>query len=493
MELKDEYSPNKIVKSSLCIGDSVTKAPEHSLHLRPQDFSFIIGGHQGSLSVDQKPSDQMPHKDIGSVVISNHEYPSSFNPHLVDRNKPFTIHIPLLTPRSIYISNGYDKTNVTIDLGEAAILAGDVTHGGVTLSQFTGWNPGLHLYFMSIFHQANLDDFEIDILAVARLFPHFLHRLNSDAQHHALSVIDDSQYTVYKAALASENSTHVVQSLENQIERLTLLLPKEHKSQKVKAKKDTSNVDSEDKSKKVKAKKEKINVDSSSPITVPKAAPGSLVTLHKNYPQATAMIEKKYGPTQVMPGDGSCGYWAVISFLVSEHKVKSDITIKQIRKEIHDYADKHKERFAGMEVNGSDAIFKLSDGDPGFKSGQRARRTPVATRLRGFVNCIMLNIYNSKKNYKTCTYAHYMDGSKVLPIVMHCYKPSNKLVVYESIQHNNDGFIYSTDIYTYNKELDTVFLERRNDCIAHVPGPKKCLLFQRSRHHYDILNNIKNE
>ena len=91
----DEYSPKQTTKkkSQLCIGDSV-KAVEHLSHICGTSASLIIGGHKGSMSVNGKSNDQIPHKDIGSVIIDGVEYASSSNPNLHDKLKPFTVHIP---------------------------------------------------------------------------------------------------------------------------------------------------------------------------------------------------------------------------------------------------------------------------------------------------------------------------------------------------------------------------------------------------------------
>jgi len=96
------------------------------------------------------------------------------------------------------------------------------------------------------------------------------------------------------------------------------------------------------------------------------------------------------------------------------------------------------------------------------------------------------------KTYHSCTIEHFMDGGNVLPIIMHCYKPSNKLMVYESSKfnhHKTHGYVFSTDVYSYNKDLDTVYLTLYKDKIEDVSGPKKCLFFEKQRCHYDVVNN----
>ena len=390
------------MKSLLCIGESVIKAPEHEVHLNAESSSFIIGGHQGSVTVNQQPSDQIPHKDIPGVVIEDAEYSSSSNPHLRGKVKPFTIHIPLDDCRTIYVYDGGEKKIVTTYYREGLILAGDVTHGGVTLPQFTGWHPGFHLYFTSIFHEANLHDFEIDTQAVVESFPHLLPRLTDDAQKSALSEVNDVQHAAYKAALYSEDtsdSSVVEQSLRDHIERLSLLLPDEGTP------------------KKAKKSDEVIDVDINSPQRVYAANPTQFLTLHNTFPEGVSMIETRFGPIIKMSACGSCGYWAAIEFLISENKVQRGITIKEFRKQIHDYGIENVSRFAGRKMDGSDACFKSSNGDHGFFNSFRVSRNAVTTRTRAFLNSTMLNIYRPNKTYRSCTIEHYMDGGNVLPII----------------------------------------------------------------------------
>mmetsp|Transcript_23876 Transcript_23876/g.36108 ORF Transcript_23876/g.36108 Transcript_23876/m.36108 type:complete len:192 (+) Transcript_23876:2367-2942(+) len=179
-------------------------------------------------------------------------------------------------------------------------------------------------------------------------------------------------------------------------------------------------------------------------------------------------------------------HYQVIEFLISENIVKRGITIKEFRRKIHDYGIANASRFAGETEDGSDAIFKFADekGSHGYFDACRKSRNVVQTRLRSFKNSMMLHIYHPRMSYKSCSYAHYMDGQKVIPIIMHCYKPSNKLVLYES-----NGSTFITDIYSCDKELDAVFLSRKWDNIACASGPTKCLFFERQMCHHDVVNN----
>lgn len=65
-------------------------------------------------------------------------------------------------------------------------------------------------------------------------------------------------------------------------------------------------------------------------------------------------------------------------------------------------------------------------------------------------------------------------------------------MVYESSKfnhHKTHGYVFSTDVYSYNKDLDTVYLTLYKDKIEDVSGPKKCLFFEKQRCHYDVVNN----
>ena len=82
---------------------------------------------------------------------------------------------------------------------------------------------------------------------------------------------------------------------------------------------------------------------------------------HKSEKEAIEIL-RRYGTVEDVPGDGSCGYHAIMLPLHRMKLIDNTLSVSQFRREIHDCVVSNMNKFVGASHDGNDAIFQHSWG-----------------------------------------------------------------------------------------------------------------------------------
>ena len=82
---------------------------------------------------------------------------------------------------------------------------------------------------------------------------------------------------------------------------------------------------------------------------------------HKSEKEAIEIL-RRYGTVEDVPGDGSCGYHAIMLPLHRMKLIDNTLSVSQFRHEIHDCVVSNMNKFVGASPDGNDAIFQHSWG-----------------------------------------------------------------------------------------------------------------------------------
>ena len=77
---------------------------------------------------------------------------------------------------------------------------------------------------------------------------------------------------------------------------------------------------------------------------------------HKSEKKALEIL-RRYGTVEDVPGDGSCGYHAIMLLLCRMKLIDNTLSVSQFRREIHDFVVSNMNKFIGASPDGNDAIF----------------------------------------------------------------------------------------------------------------------------------------
>ena len=81
------------------------------------------------------------------------------------------------------------------------------------------------------------------------------------------------------------------------------------------------------------------------------------VFTHKSETEAL-LILRRFGTVQDVPGDGSCGYHAIMLLLCRMNLIDSSVSVTQFRRELHYFIECNMSKFVGLHDDGNNAIFQ---------------------------------------------------------------------------------------------------------------------------------------
>jgi hypothetical protein len=82
---------------------------------------------------------------------------------------------------------------------------------------------------------------------------------------------------------------------------------------------------------------------------------------HKSETEAL-LILRRFGTVRDVPGDGSCGYHAIILLLCRMKLIENTLSVTQFWRELHDFIECNMNKFVEVNNDGNDAIFQDSWG-----------------------------------------------------------------------------------------------------------------------------------
>jgi hypothetical protein len=101
---------------------------------------------------------------------------------------------------------------------------------------------------------------------------------------------------------------------------------------------------------------------------------------HKSEAEAINIV-RCYGTVQDVPGDGSCGYHCMILPLRRMKVIDNTLSSTQFCHGIHEFIESNMNKFVGVSLDGSNAVFQKSLGTNKLSEKKHAIQLPVAQDL----------------------------------------------------------------------------------------------------------------
>ena len=198
-----------------------------------------------------------------------------------------------------------------------------------------------------------------------------------------------------------------------------------------------------------------------------------------------------YGNVKDVPGDGSCGYHALILLLQRMDIIDKNILVGQFRRNIHNHIQKHMAKFIGAD--GGRCVYEEYTWGKLDQDLKKAHN-PMVRRERFMTTEVMRGVWDRKTDFsKSVSQIYWMDATYILPVITHMYMiPS--LVLYD-IHKLIDGTRYfTTYVYSYDPVSCCVSRDIRDGFIHDVrPSGSACIVFIDDRSHYMLFHHYDNE
>ena len=198
-----------------------------------------------------------------------------------------------------------------------------------------------------------------------------------------------------------------------------------------------------------------------------------------------------YGHVKDVPGDGSCGYHALILLLQRMDIIDKNILVGQFRRNIYNHIQKHMAKFTGAD--GGRCVYEEYTWGK-YDQDLKKARDPMVRRERFMTTEVMRGIWDRKTDFsKYVSQLYWMDATYILPIITHMYKIA-RLVLYD-IRKLIDGTRYfTTYIYCYDPVSCCVSRDVRDGFIHDVnPSGSGCIVFIHDRSHYMLFHYYDND
>ena len=160
--------------------------------------------------------------------------------------------------------------------------------------------------------------------------------------------------------------------------------------------------------------------------------------------QNSIVIEniKQLGTLIDVPGDGSCGYHAMIVILLNMKKLAIKPKMTDFRKMVRDHLFQNMELFTGTSISSSVDDVVYPPWIDACSKRNRPERIAITTKR---LTRICDDIWEEGVNFngKILMEKHrrrWMDVSNVLPVIVHMYKIP--MLVYYSIKNNSTGWYF---------------------------------------------------
>jgi hypothetical protein len=211
---------------------------------------------------------------------------------------------------------------------------------------------------------------------------------------------------------------------------------------------------------------------------------------HQTFDQGLAIMQA-YGHVKDVPGDGSCGYHALILLLQRMDIIDKNKLVRQFRRNIYNHIQQHMAKFTGAD-GGRCVYEEYSWGK--YDQDLKKARNPMVRRERFMTTEVMRGIWDRKTDFcKYVSQLYWMDATYLLPIITHMDKIA-RLVLYD-IRKLIDGTRYfTTYIYCYDPVSCCVSRDVRDGFIHDVnPSGSGCIVFIHDRSHYMLFHHYDND
>ena len=211
---------------------------------------------------------------------------------------------------------------------------------------------------------------------------------------------------------------------------------------------------------------------------------------HKSENEALKIL-RRYGTVEDVPGDGNCGYHAIMLLLRQMKLINNTLSVSQFRREIHDFVVTNMNKFVGASPDGNDAIFQYPWG---LMSRLKKRGcNPETSRTRFMTTKVMSGIWRKHVDYSTSVgRAHWMDSTYLLPIIVYKYK-MRKVVLYDNSGTDTEsidgGRCFTTCVYCYNESKSSVSTDTKPGLVHDIGGASgnACIVFFREQQHFMLF------
>jgi hypothetical protein len=100
-----------------------------------------------------------------------------------------------------------------------------------------------------------------------------------------------------------------------------------------------------------------------------------------------------------VPGDGSCGYHAIMLLLCRMKLIDNTLSVTQFRRELHDFIECNMNIFFGVNDDGNDAIFQYLWGQ--MNCLKKKKCNPATSRTRFMTTEVMSGIWSNCIDYSS--------------------------------------------------------------------------------------------
>ena len=193
-----------------------------------------------------------------------------------------------------------------------------------------------------------------------------------------------------------------------------------------------------------------------------------------------------YGHVIDVPGDGSCGYHALILLLSGIDNLDKNIHVGQFRRNIYNHVQNNMTKFIGTDGGSCVYQYPWGDSDQSLKKA----RNPMVRRERFMTTEVMRGIWDRKTDFsKVVLPLYWMDATYLLPIIIHMYKIA-RLALYDNRKRSDGTRYFTTYVYSYDTVSDCVSRDIRDGLIhdVHVNG-SACIVFFDDRSHYMLFHS----
>jgi hypothetical protein len=210
---------------------------------------------------------------------------------------------------------------------------------------------------------------------------------------------------------------------------------------------------------------------------------------HKTFEEGIAMLQG-YGHVKDVPGDGSCGYHALMLLLQTMNIIDKNILVGQFRRNIYNHIQSSMEKFTGAD--GGTCVYEYTWGE----SAQllKKARNPMVRRERFMTTEVMRGVWDRKTDFsKFVSQKYWMDATYLLPVITHMYKIA-RLVLYDNRKRSDGTRYFTTFVYSYDPVSCCVSRDIRDGFIHDVhPSGSACIVFIDDRSHYMLFHYYDND